>query len=336
MSRLLRDLDLNTLQFSDSEDIDSPLKELILENYNNWLMAEQTAQSEMISYLKARYLVEWVFTNTQTYSNTATYSGKSLVQYTATEWNENTSYTGSAAYASATAYTIGNTVTYNGYIYTALGSTTGNLPTNVTYWSKGALSNRVLYDGKIYETKAASQGYAPTNTTYWVYVCDDLSLFYVTLNETEWSNLTSYSVDDVVWYNGRNYTALVGNTSVLPDSNTSIWQDDGEYTITATPPTDTTYWTAGDNRNQQIVKYLLDIALYHFLSASPRNMADLRKERYDGNSPEQRGGAIAWLKRVSRGEVFADLPVIIPVTGNSIQYGNSNSVSGVKQDNQIW
>lgn len=293
MSRLLRDLDIDNLQFSDSDDVDSPLKELILDNYNNWLMAEQTAQAEMMSYLKARYWVEWVFTNTQTYSNSATYYGKSLVQYTGTEWNENTSYT-------------------------------------------SASNVRVLYQDKIYQCILNSQGYAPTNTTYWSYICDNLSLFYVTLPETEWSNLTSYSVGDDVWYDNKTYTCLLANSNVLPDSSTAVWGTGTTYTVTATLPTDTTKWTAGDNRNQQIVKYLLDIALYHFLSASPRNMADLRKERYDGNSPEQRGGAIAWLKRVSRGEVFADLPVIIPVTGNSIQYGNSNSVSGVKQDNQIW
>jgi hypothetical protein len=206
----------------------------------------------------------------------------------------------------------------------------------VLYWTKGVLSKRVLYNGNIYECIVDSQGYLPTNTSYWVFVCEDMALFYVTLNKTEWLNTTSYNVNDTVWYNKKNYTALLNNTNILPDSNTTAWQDDGEYTVTTVLPTDTTKWTAGDNRNQQIVKYLLDISLYHFLSSSPRNMADLRKERYDGNSPEQRGGAIAWLKRVSRGDVFADLPILIPVTGMSIQYGNSNYISGIKQDNQIW
>jgi hypothetical protein len=293
MVRLLRDLDIDTLQFSDSENIDSPLKALILENYNNWLMAEQTAQAEMISYLKARYWVEWVFTNTQTFSIASTYYGKSLVQYTATEWNENTSYL-------------------------------------------SASNTRVLYDGKIYQCTTNSQGYLPTNTTYWTYICDDMTLFYIALPQAEWLNTTTYSIGDQVWYNNKTYTAVLANINTLPDSSTAIWGTGTTYSVTATLPTDTTKWTQGDNRNQQIVKYLLDIALYHFLSASPRNMADLRKERYDGNSPEQRGGAVAWLKRVSRGEIFAELPVIIPVTGQAIQYGNSNSTQNVKQDNQIW
>jgi hypothetical protein len=41
---------------------------------------------------------------------------------------------GLAAYASGTTYYVNNQVTYNGNVYTALGTTTGNLPTNATYW----------------------------------------------------------------------------------------------------------------------------------------------------------------------------------------------------------
>lgn len=291
--RLLRDLDIDMLQFSDSEDVDSPLKELILLNYNGWLQAEQSSQFEMTSYLKARYITDQIFTNTTIYSNSAVYYGKDLVQLTAPSWDENTSYT----------------------------SIAGEV---------------ISYEGKIYQCINNSQGYLPTNTTYWIFLCDSFSLFYLTLNQPEWNPVTKYAAGDQIWYNKRNYTAVVANNNILPDSSTSIWQDDGLYSVTATSPLDVTKWTPGDNRNQQIISYLLDISLYHFLKASPRNLADLRKERYDGNSPEQRGGAIAWLKRVSKGEVFAELPVIIPRTGEAIQYGNSNSLQGIKQDNQLW
>lgn len=336
MARLLRDLDIDSLQFSDSEDVDSPLKALILENYNSWLNAEQASQAEMISYLKARYWTDWVFTNTSRFSIAGVYYGKSLVEYTESAWVENTAYTGSALYVSTTAYVLNNKVTYNGYIYTALGNTTGNLPTDATKWTKGALSKRVSYEGYIYECILDSDGFVPTNTTYWVLVCADLSLFYVTLPNSEWDKDTKYASGVTVWYNKKTYTSLVANTNILPDSSTAIWGTGTDYTVTAYLPTDTTKYTVGDNRNQQIVKYLLDISLYHFLSASPRNIADLRKERYDGNSPEQRGGAVAWLKRVSKGEVFAELPIIVPRTGEAIQYGNSNSIQGYKQDNQTW
>jgi hypothetical protein len=70
--------------------------------------------------------------------------------------------------------------------------------------------------------------------------------------------------------------------------------------------------------------YLLDITLYHLHSRiNPRNVPDLRKERYDGNSPTQSGGAIAFLKRVASGDVTADLPQILPQQGMSIRYGSA-------------
>ncbi len=39
------------------------------------------------------------------------------------------------AYSGTTAYVTNDLVTYNGSAYIALGSTTGNLPTNTTYWA---------------------------------------------------------------------------------------------------------------------------------------------------------------------------------------------------------
>ena len=44
--------------------------------------------------------------------------------------------TGTAAYSNTTAYVTSNLVTYNGGLYRALQNTTGNLPTNTTYWDK--------------------------------------------------------------------------------------------------------------------------------------------------------------------------------------------------------
>ena len=54
---------------------------------------------------------------------------------------------------------------------------------------------------------------------------------------------------------------------------------------------------------------------------NPRNIHDLRKERYNGNDPLERGGAIGWLKKVAGGEVNADLPEILPSQGVSIDFG---------------
>ena len=57
---------------------------------------------------------------------------------------------------------------------------------------------------------------------------------------------------------------------------------------------------------------------------NPRNVPDLRKERFDGNEPQQRGGAIGWLKNISSGKIYLDSPEILPEQGNSINWGNAN------------
>jgi hypothetical protein len=69
--------------------------------------------------------------------------------------------------------------------------------------------------------------------------------------------------------------------------------------------------------------YLIDITLFHLYSRiNPRNIPDLRKERYNGNDPMDRGGAIGWLKKVASGDITADLPRILPSQGVSILGGS--------------
>lgn len=42
-----------------------------------------------------------------------------------------------ATYSGATAYVVDDSVVYNGLIYTCILDSTGNLPTNITYWRTG-------------------------------------------------------------------------------------------------------------------------------------------------------------------------------------------------------
>ena len=229
-----------------------------------------------------------------------------MISYLSQRYIVNSVFTNTSTYSNSITYKGKNLVEYT---ETAWGNAT-------TY----GLTTRVSYKDKIYVCILASTGFAPTNTTYWTYVCEDKALFYITLPNPEYNNSTTYSVGDVIWYNDYVYTNLIACTGVLPN-NTEFWTASvSPYTVTAgTLPTDTTKWTAGDNRNQQIVMYLIDITLYHLHSRiNPRNIPDLRKERYDGNNPTQNGGAIAWLKRCGSGDVTADIPVIIPTTGLSI------------------
>ena len=327
MARLLRDKDYDRIVKAEN------LEQIIDEMDSVKLDMEQTAQEEMISYLKQRYIVDQIFTNTTIWSQTVQYYGKNLVEYTEDDFEDTATYAGEAAYNNATAYTVGQKVSYLGYIYTALGSTTGNLPTDATKWNLGARAPRVNYKGSIYQAKASTTGSLPTDTDYWTYVCEDLALFHVKLPTEEWDKETTYAAGDIIWYLDKQYTAVTASKGLIPSDYPGQWGTGVTYQTSAgVVPDNTTIWTAGDNRNQLIVTHLLDATLYHLLSRMPRNFSDVRKERYDGNGPQQNGGAIGWLKRVAGGTVNANLPEIITDPKRSIISGNSRP----KQRNQLW
>ena len=258
--------------------------------------AEQTAQSEMISYLVQRYLTAEVFSDTTVYSNSATYQAKNLIYLDAT------------AYNNASTYLTGQLVLQAGNVYSSIA---GNSP--------GAF-----------------------NAGQWNLLGAQYSYFYVSLPHPEYSRETTYAVSNQVWYKNSVYTALKPSKGVLPTS-AEFWGTGVAYTVSGILPNDTTKWTAGDNRNQQIVTYLIDITLYHLHSRiNPRNVPELRLRRYDGN--QQVGmptsSAIGWLKAVGSGDITADLPVIDPQQGVSITWGVSEGFDSSGNynysRNQLW
>lgn len=182
--------------------------------------------------------------------------------------------------------------------------------------------DRVSYKGNIYKNILGCTGVLPTFATNWTKITEDKALYYAKTPEVEYSHTTQYSQGDLVWYNDVVYTALVDTTGHLP-TDTSYWSAGASYSFDGIYPEDTAYWTKGDNRNQQIVMYLIDITLYHLHSRiNPRNVPELRAVRYDGMNALQTGGAIGWLKKIASGDITADLPVIIPEQGVSIRYGS--------------
>lgn len=188
------------------------------------------------------------------------------------------------------------------------------------------INQRVVYNSNIYKSIAGSVAHA-FNAAEWTLLCADKLLYYVTLPNPEFDITATYATNDVIWYNNYTYTCRQPITGILP-TNTSYWTVGSEYSVTNTYPTDATKWTLGDNRNQEVVQYLLDITLYNLhCRINPRNVPDLRKERFDGNEPQQRGGAIGWLKNVAGGKIYLDSPEVLPEQGNSINWGNSNGSS---------
>ena len=192
----------------------------------------------------------------------------------------------------------------------------------------------VLQSGNIYKSIAGSAAHA-FNLAEWTLICLDKTLYYITLPQNEYLSTTTYTTGDQVWFENKVYTATVNIKGIDP-TYSSYWGTGTTYSVIGIYPDDVTKWALGDNRNALIVQYLLDITLYHLHSRiNPRNVPDLRKERYNGNDPMDRGGAIGYLKSVASGSVNCDIPEIDPAQGNSIRWGNANG-STTRSSNMYW
>lgn len=193
-------------------------------------------------------------------------------------------YLNATTYAITTSYAINDLTLYNGNVYVCLSTTTGAF--NINDWSLlGA-----QYD-----------------------------IFYSFYTNGFFDYYRQYLVNEYCIFDNKIYKALRQSTGVIPTSDTTIWSFQSNYSTTGSLPTNTSYWKLGDNRNQQIVNYLIDIVLYHTLSRiSPRNIPELRVKRYDD--------AIAWLKNCAKGDdITANLTKIQPTQGMRIRFGGSNT-----------
>jgi len=98
-------------------------------------------------------------------------------------------------YSGAVQYQVNNFVIYNSLAYMCIATPPiGTLPTDVTYWEEVGLKGE--------------QGASSLN----------LTLRY------EWSNLTSYSIRDVVVYNEDFYVAKTNNVNKIPSTSTVDWE----------------------------------------------------------------------------------------------------------------
>ena len=137
-------------------------------------------------------------------------------------------------YNGSTQYTIGDIVTYGGYVYQAKTDTIGNLPTNATYWSlvttgyspQGTWSGSTAYKvGSVvnygaysYVASQDSTNQIPTpSSSYWTVVGTGF------LSQGAWSNSTSYKLGDVVTYGAYSYAASQDNNNRTPNTSSSYW-----------------------------------------------------------------------------------------------------------------
>ena len=256
------------------------------------IAAELAAMAEAQSYLTQRYDISREFTDLLQWDRTQVYKAINRV------------------YLNATAYSA-----------------------SATY----ALNSLVLQANSVYKCTTAITVAEAFTPAHWQLLGQQYDLYFAKTPYAEFDYTNMYNVGDRVFWKDKSYTCLIatkimGQSSaiqynktqnlpypnVAPDDTNAgaqYWGSGTAYTVPAnTDISSTTFWTAGDNRSQQLVLYIVDIALYHVHSRiSPRNIPDLRVKRYDD--------AIKWLKMAAKGEITPNLPMIKPEQGSRIRFG---------------
>lgn len=100
------------------------------------------------SKIQHRYNADSVFIDVNTFDITETYAIGDLIIYS------------ESAFDITTAYNSGERVSYEGYIYKAKSTTTGNLPTDDTYWEQ------ITTNYSFYSCAAESTGNYPDDTDF--------------------------------------------------------------------------------------------------------------------------------------------------------------------------
>lgn len=255
--------------------------------------AELTAIEEASSYLKQKYDLSQELTDTNKWDKTVVYQAANRVYLTAN------------AYDIVATYSANDYVVQNGAVYRSIA---GNPP--------GAF-----------------------NPAQWKYISLNYQIFFAKYPKPLFDLYALYNVGDQVFYKGKIYTCAIKSTpqtfpadiqaeyyelralpNVFPDDpsrGAQYWGNGVAYTVPGNTEIDnTTYWTLGDNRSQQLVTYIIDMVLYHLHKRiAPRNIPDIRAKAYDD--------AHSWLRRAATGDdITANLPRIQPKTsGSRIRWG---------------
>lgn len=275
-------------------------------------MARLLTDTDYLRAVQADNLAQIIEDNNQIKLDVEQAAQAEMISYLSQRYIISEIFTNTSTYSNSATYFGKNLVVYTEAAFSA-----------TTVYLTG---DRVVQAGFIYESIAGSAAHA-FNASEWTLICADKLFFHVTLPEAEYDNEAIYVVGNVVWYKDKTYTNTRGCTGILP-TDANFWTAGSTYSISGEKPDDANFWTQGDNRNQLIVMYLLDITLNHLHTRiNPRNIPDLRKERYDGNNALQTGGAIGWLKKIAKGDINADLPNILPQQGLSIRWGNGDGTT---------
>ena len=146
-------------------------------------------KSDYYSFIQADILDLIIEGNEQNRTNAENAALETVRSYLSGRYNMQLALPGSSDYSAGTSYSVGALVVYNSKIYTAKASTTGNLPTNTTFWVEGDAS---------------------------------------AITANAWSETTEYVTGNIVTYTNyacmAHYVATGNSTAEVPDDNTDYWR----------------------------------------------------------------------------------------------------------------
>lgn len=254
--------------------------------------AEQTAMEEATSHLVQKYDVSQEFQDTPEWDDTVIYLAGNRV------------YLNPPVYVASQNYVVGDYTTFGAMVYICTANTTGVF----------ALSSWALVTGQyqIYFAKYPApifnlqQPYPTGTTVYWkgnIYTSLKASII--------------PGGDSIIQYDIYANIPFVNYFPDDPQSGLSFWGPPTAYTVPAeTDIMNTTFWTKGDNRSQQLKTYLVRMALYYVHDRiSPKNIPELRVKGYDD--------AVKWFKSAAKGDVTANLPLLQPKQGMRTRWGGN-------------
>ncbi len=141
--RFLREIDYN------KQITEKNLLEIISNDQVNRIEAENMALQQMRNYLSFKYDVVKIFAPLYDFSISLSYTEGQRINYT------------EEAYDNLVSYVVGDRVSYEDKIYKCVVDSTGNLPTDESFWEY------VTSDNSIYTALQDGSGNYPEDTAFW-------------------------------------------------------------------------------------------------------------------------------------------------------------------------
>lgn len=216
-----------------------------------------------------------------------------------------------------------------------------------------ALGVLVLYNGSVYVCSTAVTVAAAWNASDWTLLGVQYAIYYISIPYQVFDIYKLYPTGTIVYWKGNKYTCQIA--SMIPDHQVSlqlqyysnipppnVFPDDPNngvkywgtpVPLTVGPGTFPDGYTAGDTRNQTLVRHLVAIALYivHNRMAPqnvPRHIVVLYRGD-EGHGVATKDGyiypdysALGWLQSASLGMKPIRLPVKQPRQGGRIAWGS--------------